>query len=76
VIAAVIDGRAFRNIENDCRLGTGRGVTICIRGLRDYAARSGEVTTAPPGNGWTMPSRASPSAARSLSRWRGTRLSR
>ena len=45
VIAAVIDGRAFRNIEQDYSIGTGRASLICVRGLRDYSARAGEVTS-------------------------------
>ena len=45
VLAAVIEGRAFRVIEQDYGIGTGRGAMICIRGLRDYSARSGEVTS-------------------------------
>lgn len=45
VIAAVIDGRAFRAIEDDYSIRNGRAVMICIRGLRDYSARSGEVTS-------------------------------
>jgi hypothetical protein len=43
VIAAVIEGRAFRAIEQDCNIGTGRASLVCVRGLRDYAARSAEV---------------------------------
>jgi hypothetical protein len=45
VIAAVIDGRAFRVIEQDYGISPGRGSVICVRGLRDYSARSGEVTS-------------------------------
>jgi len=50
-------------------------VTICIRGLRDYAARSGEVTTA---RQWmddalkSFPER----GALAVAMGRGTRLSR
>ena len=36
-------GHAFRVIERDVGIGTGRGAVICVRGLRDYAARSGWV---------------------------------
>jgi hypothetical protein len=43
VIAAVIEGRPFRVIEQDYNIGTGRAVKVCIRGLRDYSARCGEV---------------------------------
>jgi hypothetical protein len=43
VVRAVVHGHAFRVIERDVGIGTGRGAVICVRGLRDYAARSGWV---------------------------------
>lgn len=45
VEAAIIEGRAFRAIEGDLRIRNGRAVRVCIAGLRDYAARSGEVVS-------------------------------
>jgi hypothetical protein len=41
VIAAVIDERAFRLIEDDFGLRHGLARKVVIRGLRDYAARAG-----------------------------------
>ena len=40
VVASVIEGRAFRVIEEDVGLRHGMASKIAVRGLRDYAARA------------------------------------
>jgi hypothetical protein len=40
VVAAVVDMRGFRQIEQDMRLRNGSAPKIVIAGLRDYAARA------------------------------------
>jgi hypothetical protein len=45
VVRAVVHGHAFGLIERDSGIQHGRGAVIAVRGLRDYAARAGWVSS-------------------------------
>jgi hypothetical protein len=51
VTRSVLNGHAFRVIEQDIGIRNGMGPKIAVRGLRDYAARAGWVTRRI-GDGW------------------------